>query len=58
MRTNVASSVEYAVSDDSPIFYNFKKAADEMRRAASSLHQLTDTIERNPESIFKGKPNE
>ncbi|MDJ0877333.1 MAG: MlaD family protein [Halieaceae bacterium] len=46
--------MEYLLSDDSPMIYDLRKAAEELGAAGRSLQSLAETLETQPESILKG----
>ena len=41
-----------------PLQQDTRRLLQELTRAAASLHALTDYLERHPESLLRGKPNE
>ncbi len=49
------SNVDYLLSDDSAVLYEIRTAAKELGAAGRALQSLAETIETQPESIFKGK---
>ncbi|QJR09855.1 Intermembrane transport protein PqiB [Usitatibacter rugosus] len=51
-------TAEQTLSSDSPIGGDLRGALDEVRRAADSVRQLTDYLERHPESLIRGKRTE
>lgn len=51
-------AAEQTLSSDSPIGGDLRGALDEVRRAADSVRQLTDYLERHPESLIRGKRTE
>jgi len=51
-------AAEQTLSSDSPIGGDLRGALDEVRRAADSVRQLTDYLERHPESLIRGNRTE
>ena len=51
-------TAEQTLSSDSPIGGDLRGALEEVRRAADSVRQLTDYLERHPESLIRGKRTE
>ncbi|HHS83815.1 MAG TPA: MCE family protein [Gammaproteobacteria bacterium] len=49
------SSLGEQLSDDSELHYQLSRALQELTESARSLRILSDTIERNPETLLKGK---
>lgn len=47
-------NMEFLLSDDSPLIYDLRKAAEELGAAGRSLQSLAETLETQPESILKG----
>jgi paraquat-inducible protein B len=45
----------YTFSDDSPVVYELQRSIVELRRAARALQALADGVEREPESLLRGK---
>ncbi|MBV5287088.1 MAG: MCE family protein [Methyloversatilis discipulorum] len=43
---------------DAPLQQDLRDSLQELSRAAQSLRHLTDTLERNPEALLRGKPEE
>jgi len=43
------------LADDSELHYQLSRALQELTESARSLRNLADTIERNPETLLKGK---
>ncbi len=50
------TAVQRVVSEDSPMYYRVTNTVDEIGRAARSIRELADLLERQPESFIKGKP--
>jgi paraquat-inducible protein B len=46
------------MASDSPLQEDARQALREITRAARSLRVLTDYLERHPESLIRGKPEE
>lgn len=51
-------TAEQTLSSDSPVGGDLRSALEEVRRAADSVRQLTDYLERHPESLIRGKRTE
>ncbi len=49
------TSANYLLSDDSPLLYELREALEKVGAAADSINTLADTVEREPESLIKGK---
>jgi paraquat-inducible protein B len=47
--------VDYTLSDDSAVIYDFRNAATELAKAGRALQSLAETLEEQPESILRGK---
>jgi len=52
------NSAEKTISDDSPLQQDLRQTLQEVTRAAGSLRVLTDYLERHPESLIRGKPED
>jgi paraquat-inducible protein B len=50
-----ATNTAYLTSDDSPLLYRIDRAANGVDAAAEQLRDLTETLERQPESLLYGK---
>jgi paraquat-inducible protein B len=50
-----ADGATVALSDESPLLYELQRSAVELRRAARSLQGLAAGVEREPESLVRGK---
>ena len=48
-------SVDYTLSDRSPVIFELQRSVAELGRAARALQALADGIEREPESLLRGK---
>ena len=46
------------LADDSPLQQDMRQTLQELTRAAGSLRVLTDYLERHPESLLRGKPED
>ena len=57
LRTALAS-VERLLAADSPLQQEVRDAMREVGRAAQSFRVLSDTLEREPESLIRGKKGE
>ena len=51
-------SAEKTIADDSPLQQDLRQTLQEVTRAAGSLRVLTDYLERHPESLIRGKPED
>jgi paraquat-inducible protein B len=47
-----------ALAEDAPLQQDLRQTLREVNRAAASIKVLTDTLERHPESLLRGKPEE
>jgi paraquat-inducible protein B len=52
------ASIESMTGEDSALQMELKQALADLAGAARSIRTLTDYLERHPESLLKGKPNE
>jgi len=52
------NSAERTIADDSPLQQDMRQTLREVTRAAASLRILTDYLERHPESLIRGKPED
>lgn len=52
------AAAERSVAPDSPVQDDLRESLQEVTRAAESLRQLVDYLERHPESIIRGKRGE
>lgn len=52
------NSAEKTLADDSPLQQDMRQTLQEVTRAAGSLRVLTDYLERHPESLLRGKPED
>ncbi|MGJ7509980.1 intermembrane transport protein PqiB [Variovorax sp. GT1P44] len=52
------SSAEKTIATDSPLQQDMRQTLQEVTRAAASLRILTDYLERHPESLIRGKPED
>jgi paraquat-inducible protein B len=52
------NSAEKTIADDSPLQQDLRQTLQEVTRAAGSLRVLTDYLERHPESLIRGKPED
>ncbi len=55
---DIAASIGYQLSADSPIVHNLNESLQSVSRAAKSVKQLTDMLEKNPEALISGKKGE
>jgi len=51
-------SADKTLSSDSPLQSDMRQTLQQVTRAAASLQVLTDYLERHPESLLRGKPND
>jgi paraquat-inducible protein B len=49
------NSVNHLLSDDSPVLYDLRRALEKVSIAAENISALAETVEREPESLLKGK---
>jgi paraquat-inducible protein B len=49
------SNVDHILSDDSNLQQNLQESLHEISRAAQALRSLSDTLDRHPESLLRGK---
>lgn len=52
------STAERTLADDSPMQQDVRQTLRELTRAAGSIRVLTDYLERHPESLLRGKPDD
>lgn len=52
------NSAERTLAEDSPLQLDMRQTLRELTRAAGSLRILTDYLERHPESLLRGKPED
>lgn len=52
------NSAEKTIADDAPLQQDLRQTLQEVTRAAGSLRVLTDYLERHPESLIRGKPED
>ena len=52
------TTAEKTISDESPLQQDLRQTLREVTRAAGSLRVLTDYLERHPESLIRGKPED
>jgi len=52
------NSAERTLADDSPLQQDMRQTLRELTRAAGSVRVLTDYLERHPESLLRGKPDD
>ncbi len=50
-----SANATYLTSEDSPLLYRIESAAKSVEAAATQVRNLSDTLERNPESLLYGK---
>lgn len=51
-------AAQKTLSEDAPLQQDLRQTLEEMSRAAGSLRVLTDYLERHPESLIRGKPED
>jgi paraquat-inducible protein B len=51
-------SAQKTLSEDAPLQRDLRQTLEEVSRAAGSLRILTDYLERHPESLIRGKPED
>lgn len=49
------TSAQFTLSEDSPLYQQFLRATRDVSEAARSVESLSDSIEKQPESILQGK---
>jgi paraquat-inducible protein B len=52
------SAVERTLAQDSPLQQDARQTLQELTRTAASVRVLTDYLERHPESLLRGKPDD
>jgi paraquat-inducible protein B len=52
------NNAERTLADDSPLQQDMRQTLRELTRAAGSVRVLTDYLERHPESLLRGKPDD
>lgn len=52
------NSAGRTLADDSPLQTDLRQTLQELTRAAGSIRVLTDYLERHPESLLRGKPDD
>lgn len=52
------NNADKTLADDSPLQQDMRQTLQEVTRAANSLRILTDYLERHPESLLRGKPED
>ena len=50
------STANDVIGEDSPLFYDLRQLIDELSSAARSFENLTDFLERHPNALLLGKP--
>lgn len=53
-----SSQIDYALSEQSPLMVELRSAVQDLGRASRSLQALADGIEREPESLLRGRSGE
>ena len=54
----IVNNAERTLADDSPLQQDMRQTLRELTRAAGSVRVLTDYLERHPESLLRGKPDD
>ncbi len=52
---NTSANITYLTAEDSPLLYRVESAANSVNAAADQVRHLSDTLERQPESLLYGK---
>ncbi|MDM0111037.1 MlaD family protein [Variovorax sp. J22R133] len=52
------NSADRTLANDSPLQQDLRQTLQELTRSAASLRTLTDYLERHPESLLRGKPED
>ncbi|RYZ11987.1 MAG: MCE family protein [Comamonadaceae bacterium] len=52
------NTAERTLADDSPLLQDMRQTLRELSRTAGSVRVLTDYLERHPESLLRGKPDD
>lgn len=52
------ASLQRSLADDSPLHYRLNLTLEEFNRAAGALRNLAEELERHPEALLRGKPNQ
>src|SRR5690606_3758730 len=52
------NSASQALAQDAPLQQDLRQTLQELTRAAGSVRVLTDYLERHPESLLRGKPDD
>jgi len=52
------NSADRTLSEDAPLQQDIRQTLQELTRAAGSVRVLTDYLERHPESLLRGKPDD
>ena len=58
VRKTLSAGARGRIADDSPLQQDMRQTLQEVTRAAGSLRVLTDYLERHPESLIRGKPED
>ncbi|ARN21991.1 intermembrane transport protein PqiB [Piscinibacter gummiphilus] len=57
-QTTLGNIDRHVLSPDAPLQRNAEQTMQDLQRAAQSLRTLTDYLERHPESLLRGKPDD
>jgi paraquat-inducible protein B len=57
-QTTLGNIDRHVLSPDAPLQRNAEQTMRDLQRAAQSLRTLTDYLERHPESLLRGKPDD
>lgn len=52
---STGKDLQYSLSEDSPLYQQLQASLKELQDASRSVHDLTDSLSRHPESLLKGK---
>jgi len=55
---NTLSGIEQLTTSDSPVVFELRQALNQFSKAAQSIRELTNYLERHPESLLQGKGRE
>ena len=55
---NTLSGIEQLTTSDSPVVFELRQALNQFTKAAQSIKELTNYLERHPESLLQGKGRE
>lgn len=52
---STAQSIDSTFAEDSPLVYQLNRTLKDVSRSANALHNLSDTLDQQPESLLRGK---